>query len=159
MPTNRELVRSIYEALSRGDAGPLLGALDPETVWLEAESYSYADRNPYIGPQQIAEGVLGRAANDWDGSTFAAERFLQDDDTVVALGRYRGTFRATARRVDAQFVHVWTVREGRVTRFEQYLDTLQFARVMGLVAPPAAAPAAAPGMPGASPPAPPVPAA
>jgi hypothetical protein len=156
MPTNRELVQSLYDALARGDAAPLLGALDPEVVWLEADNYAYADRNPYIGPQQVAEGVLARFGNDW-AVTLGVERFIQDGDTVVALGRCRGTFRATARQVDAQFVHVWTVREGRVTRFEQYLDTLQFARVMGLVDPPAGAPAAAPGMPGSSLPAPTVP--
>jgi uncharacterized protein len=153
MSTNRELVRSVYEALGRGDVGPLLGALDPEVVWLEADNYAYADRNPYIGPQQVAEGVLARFGNDWD-VTLGAERFLQDGDTVVALGRCRGMFRATGRPVDAQFVHVWTVHEGRVTRFEQYLDTLQFARVMDRGGAPVAEPAAAPGMPGASSPAP-----
>ena len=33
---------------------------DPEIVWNEAESIPYADRNPYVGPQQVAEGVFGR---------------------------------------------------------------------------------------------------
>ena len=153
MPTNRDIVRALYEALARGDGAALLGALDPEVVWIEADNYAYADRNPYIGPQQVAEGILARFGNDWD-ATIVPERLLQDGDTVVAIGRCRGTFRATARHVDAQFVHVWTVREGRVTRFEQYLDTLQFARVMDTGGAPVAAPAAAPGMPGAGAPAP-----
>ena len=75
---------------------------------------------------------------------------LQDGDTVVAQGRYRGAFRGTGRTLHAQFVHVWTLRAGRVTHFQQYTDTAQFARVMGTADAPVAAPAVVPGVSGAS---------
>ena len=148
MHTNRELVRSLYDAFGRGDAGTVLGAFDPAIVWNEAENFRYADRNPYVGPQQIAEGVFGRIVSEWESLTVNPETLLQDGDTVVALGRYRGTFGATGRPLDAQFVHVWTVRDGRVTRFQQYTDTEQFARVTEAGAPAVAAPTAAAAMPG-----------
>lgn len=154
MPTNRETIGSLYEAFGRGDAGTVLGTFDPAIVWMEAENVAYADRNPYRGPQQVAEGVFGRLMTEWDGFVVDPESLLQDGETVVALGRYRGTFRGTGRALDAQFVHVWTLREGRVTRFQQYTDTAQFARVMGMadapVAAPVAAPAIVPGVSGAS---------
>lgn len=145
--SNRELIQSLYDAFARGDAGTVLGAFDPEIVWIEAENFLYADRNPYVGPEQVAEGVFGRIMTEWNGFTVGPETLLQDEKTVVALGRYRGTYKATGRRLDAQFVHVWTLRDGRVTNFQQYADTLQFARVTGRAGVAATAPDAAAGMP------------
>ena len=127
----REIIKSLYDAFARGDAATVLGMFDPGIVWNEAENIPYADRNPYIGPQQVAEGVFGRIMTEWDGFTVTPEKLLQDGDTVVAIGRYRGTFRATSQRLDAQFVHVWTLQGGRVTQFQQYADTAQFLRVTG----------------------------
>lgn len=150
MQTNRQLFQSLYEAFGRGDAATVLGAFHPEIVWNQAENHPYADRNPYVGPQQVAEGILARLVSEWEGFTVNPEALLQDGDAVVALGRYRGSFRATGRPLDAPFVHVWAVRDGRVTRFQQYTDTAQFARVTDAAASAVAAPEAAPGMPGTS---------
>ena len=127
----REIIGSLYDAFAKGDAATVLSMFDPAIVWNEAENIAYADRNPYIGPQQVAEGVFGRLMTEWDGFTVTPEKLLQDGDTVVAIGRYRATFRATSQRLDAQFVHVWTVDGGRVTQFQQYADTAQFLRVTG----------------------------
>ena len=48
---------------------------------------------------------------------------------VVALGRYTGTHAASREPLDAQFVHHWTVEDGKVTRFQQYTDTWQWRRI------------------------------
>jgi ketosteroid isomerase-like protein len=40
---------------------------------------------------------------------------------------YSGTYKSTGKHVRAQFAHIWSVREGRVVRFQQYTDTKQFA--------------------------------
>jgi ketosteroid isomerase-like protein len=124
------LIQSLYEAFGRGDAATVLGAFDPDIVWHEAENIAYADRNPYVGPQQVAEGVFGRLMAEWDGFIVAPQQFIAAGEHVVATGRYRGTYKATGIPVDAQFVHVWTVRGGRVLGVQQYADTLQFARAV-----------------------------
>ena len=149
MLTNRELIQDVYEAFARGDAGRVLASFHPGIVWLEAENFPYADRNPYIGAPQVAEGVFGRLMAEWAGFTVEPRSLFHDGDTVIAIGRYRGTFRVTGRAVDAQFVHVWTVSDGRVSRFQQFTDTAQFARATDLTAaafhaPLADMPAAAP---------------
>lgn len=129
-----QFVQGLYEAFGRGDAATVLACLDPEIVWMEAENIPYADRNPYRGPQQVGEGVFGRIAAEWDGFTVTPERMVEQGDHVVVMGRYRGTYRATGQRVNSQFVHAWTLRAGRAIAFQQYADTLQFARVMGQIA-------------------------
>ena len=127
---NVRLIQSMYEAFGRGDADAVLGAFDPGIVWHEAENIAYADRNPYVGPQQVAEGVFGRIMTEWDGFTVTPEQYIAAGEHVVATGRYRGTYKATSVPLDAQFVHVWTLRGGRVVAFQQYADTLQFARAV-----------------------------
>lgn len=127
MQGNRELIHSLYEAFGRGDAGTVLGTFDPQIVWREADNFLYADRNPYIGPQQVAEGVFARLMTEFEGFTVTPEKIVAEGDTVISVGRYSGTFRATGRKLDAQFAHAWTIEDGRVTRFQQYTDTAQFA--------------------------------
>ena len=126
---NPQIIRDLYAAFARGDGPAVLATFDPEIVWNEAENIAYADRNPYHGPQQIAEGVFGRVLSDFEGFTATPEQIIHDGDTVVALGRYRGVNHATGVPLNAQFAHVWTFRNGKIARFQQYTDTAQFQRV------------------------------
>lgn len=130
MPSNRELVQSIYDAFAKGDAASVLGAMHPEVEWKEAESSPYADQNPYVGPGRVAQGVFGRLMADFEGFTVTPLKLVAEGDTVVALGRYTGTHKASSKRLDAQFAHAWTIRDGKVMDFQQYTDTAQYQRLM-----------------------------
>jgi uncharacterized protein len=129
--SNVQLVCSLYEAFSRGDAPAAFALMDPGIVWNEAENFPYSDRNPYVGPMAIGEGVFMRLATEWDGFQAVPEELLDAGDTVVALGRYRATHKATGIALNAQFAHVWRVKGGKVTGFQQYTDTAQAARAVG----------------------------
>ncbi len=130
---NVELVQGIYDAFAAGDVAGVLARMSPDIVWNEAENYPYADGNPYVGPMAVASGVFARCVGEWDGFAVAVVEILDAGDTIVALCRYRGVFKATGRHQNAQVVHVWRVAEGKVSRFQQYADTLQVARVSGIV--------------------------
>jgi uncharacterized protein len=123
---NVDRVRSIYEAFARGDVPTALAGMDPQIEWNEAENFIYADRNPYIGPQAILEGVFMRLGAEWASFSVVPDQLLGSGDSVVSLGRYRGTHKSTGARVDAQFVHVFQFRDGKLVRFQQYTDTAQF---------------------------------
>ena len=131
MTTNRERVQSLYDAFGRGDVQGVLGAFDPQIRWQEAESFRYADRNPYVGPQAVAEGVFLRIASDVDNFSVTPERIADAGDTVLSEGRYRGTVKSTGKAVDAPFAHVWRFRDGKVIGFQQYTDTKQWADAFG----------------------------
>jgi uncharacterized protein len=128
--TNLETIQNLYSAFARGDGPAVLAQMDPGIVWNEADNFPYSDRNPYVGPAAVAEGVFFRFATEWDDFQAVPAEFLDAGDTIVALGRYRGTFKANGAALDAQFAHVWRLREGRVTAFQQYADTAQAVRVV-----------------------------
>ena len=124
---NVEIIRVLYDSFGRGDVATVLGQMDQDIEWREAENFIYADRNPYVGPQAILEGVFMRLGSEWEGFTVTPEEWLDAGNHVVVLGSYSGTNNATGREVRAQFAHVWGVRGGRVVRFQQYTDTKHFA--------------------------------
>lgn len=131
MGQNAEIMRGLYAAFANGDVPGVLGAFDPGILWNEAENFVYAEGNPYVGPQGVAEGVFQRIVTDMDGFTVNPENFIEGGDTVVVEGRYRGTVKTTQAKVDAQFVHIWRMRDGKVISFQQYTDTKQWAQAFG----------------------------
>ena len=131
MATNKQLVQSLYAAFAHGDVPAVLGAFHPRIEWNEAEDFLYADGNPYVGPATVAEGVFQRIGRDVQNFSVTPERYHDAGDTVVVEGRYRGTMAATDRPVNAQFVHVWHWRDGKVVRFQQYTDTHQWRAAAG----------------------------
>jgi ketosteroid isomerase-like protein len=121
-----DTVKALYEAFGRGDISFVMGVFDPQMEWNEAENFIYADRNPYIGPAAILEGVFSRLGSEWDGFAAVPEEFVGSGETVVVFGRYRGTHKRSGAAVNAQFVHVFRFKDGKAVRFQQYTDTAQF---------------------------------
>jgi ketosteroid isomerase-like protein len=128
---NVELVRRLYAAIECRDMTQVLEIWDPQVEWREAEGHPYADGNPYLGPEQILEGVFSRLGGEWEGFTAHPQEYLDAGDVVVVLGRYTGTYKETGRVLDAQIAHVYRLRDGRVVAFQQYTDTAQFLAVTG----------------------------
>jgi len=51
---------------------------------------------------------------------------VAQDDRVVLLGTFRGRAVPTGREWTTEFVHGYTIREGKTRRFESYFDTAAF---------------------------------
>ena len=124
---NLEIIRDLYEAFGRGDIPAVLGALDANVEWREAEGFLYADQNPYMGPGAVLAGVFARLGGEWEEFQARPDSFLDAGEAVIAQGHYGGVYKATGRKVRAQFAHVWTLRGGKVLTFQQYTDTKQFS--------------------------------
>jgi len=132
MADNVATVRSIYDAFARGDVQTVLGLMSEKVVWNEAEHFTYWTGGPFIGPQAVLQGVFARIGQDFDGFTVEVGRLVGCGDTVLSEGRYRGTVKATGKRLDVQVAHVWDLRDGKIVRFQQYVDTWQVAQATGV---------------------------
>ena len=127
---NVNVVRGMYQAFATGEIPTIIAALDPQVDWWEAENFIYADKNPYVGPNAVLEGVFMRIAQDWDGFAVSPKEVLDAGDTVIGHGYYSGTNRKTGEVVRAQFAHFFTFRDGKIIKFQQYTDTAQFLRAV-----------------------------
>ncbi|HEX5227823.1 MAG TPA: nuclear transport factor 2 family protein [Bryobacteraceae bacterium] len=130
MGQNSQTVESFYAAMGRGDIPSALATLDPQIVWREAENFVYADHSPYMGIDAVLSGLFARLGGEWDGFSAVPDQIVDGSDTVVALGRYGGVYKATGAKVNAQFVHVFRFQNGKVAEFQQYTDTAQFKDVV-----------------------------
>ena len=54
---------------------------------------------------------------------FDPREFIAQDDKVVALGHYAWRVKSTGREFGGDFAHVFTVHNGKVIRFHEYMDT------------------------------------
>jgi ketosteroid isomerase-like protein len=48
---------------------------------------------------------------------------------VVSLGRFACVHRATHKRADLAYAHVWDIQDGKIERHRQYIDTLALEQV------------------------------
>jgi hypothetical protein len=87
MPTNKELIESLYGSFAVGDVPAVLGALADDIRWTEAEGFPLA--GTYVGPQAVLEGVFMRLGEIGDHYTVVPEHHVADGDTVMTLGTLR----------------------------------------------------------------------
>ena len=125
---NTAVIDGLYKAFSVGDIPGVLGAMDENIVWNEAEGNSYADGNPYIGPEAVLNGVFARVGAEHE--YFKLEDIKLHDmsgNKVLATLRYNAKVKKTGKTFNAQVAHLWTLKDGKITGFQQYVDTKKLA--------------------------------
>jgi ketosteroid isomerase-like protein len=117
-----DTVRAFYDKLGHGDVPGVLALLRDDLEWTEAERFPYYS-GTWRSPQEVLDKLFVPLMRDWDGFSAKAHEFIAEGDRVVSLGVYAGTSRATGKSMTAPFAHAWTVRDGRIARFDMYTDT------------------------------------
>lgn len=128
MHDNTAVIRDLYTAFAAGDVPSVLGAFAADVQWTEAEGGPYG--GVYHGPAAVLEGVFMKLGTEWDTFTAVPQKFIGNAETVVALGDYSGTYKATGKSFTAPFAHAWTLADGKVKSFQQYTDTVVHRRPM-----------------------------
>ncbi len=127
-PENVGHIDAAYSAFAKGDIPAVLGMMDAKIVWNEAEGNSLADGNPYIGPDAVLNGVFIRLGEMYDGFTLKnIELHDMSNNQVLATLRYDATVKSTGKKIDVQVAHLWTLKDGKITAFQQYVDTKKLA--------------------------------
>jgi ketosteroid isomerase-like protein len=119
------IIALFYQAFARRDLDSLQQLVHPDVEFRAAENFIYAAQNPYLGPAAVG-ALIRRIDADWDGFTIIPEEILGTGEMVIARGRYRGTFKATGFALNAEFVHVFKFRDGKISLQHNYTDTAQF---------------------------------
>ena len=125
---NLNKIKAVYDAFAKGDIPSVLEILSADIDWTEAEGFPYG--GTYHGPRAVLEGVFMRLGTEWEGFAAVPHEFIDGGDTIVTLGKYSGVYRATNKSFEADFAHVWKLREGKAVRFVQYVDTLLVHRAL-----------------------------
>jgi ketosteroid isomerase-like protein len=119
---NKQLVQEAYRMFQRGDIPGILDRCTDDAEWTSPESEYVPFAGSFHGKQGIAEFF-----SKLDGSTqairFEPREFLAEGDKVVVLGHATWHVKPTGRELDTPWVHVFTLRDGKVARFEAHSNT------------------------------------
>ena len=135
--SNAALVRAAYEHWEES-----LGS-DPEPFFaLVAEDFTMASvldppdlhelAKDHYGLDRVRDYFAALHA-DWEMIDFPTEHVVEQDDTVVWIGRCTWRHRHTGRLATTPKVDIWTFRDGRAVRMFEMFDTLAFVRGAGLL--------------------------
>ena len=124
---NIAIVQNLYAAFGRGDIAAIIAGSNPDIDW---QSVGRKTDYPAFGPRQGAAQVqefFRIVAENEDFSDFSPREFYAADDKVFVLGSYSLKMKKTGKPVACEWVHVFTFRDGKVTRWREHTDTAQFA--------------------------------
>ena len=128
---NIRFLKNLYDTFGRGDIPAVLGAMSPDIHWYQAESNPYRPSGEaWVGPDAVLNGLFMRLGAEWDGFAVHPKSFHDADDSVIVEARYSGMYKPTGKSMDTQVCHVWDVKDGKVTRFQQYADTFRLQELM-----------------------------
>ena len=120
--TNLEIVKSTYEGKTSEENGRNLAKYAADDIsWTEAKGFPYA--GTYIGLDSVIQNVFSRLGSEWIDYKFTPEDYVASDDKVVAYVTYSGTYKLTGKAFTARVAHVWKLKDGKIIRFEQFVDS------------------------------------
>jgi ketosteroid isomerase-like protein len=131
-PSNLSVIDGLYKAFAAGDIPTVLGGMDANIVWNEAEGNVYADGNPYIGPDEVLNGVFARIGAEHEYFNLTDIKLHEMfNNQVLATLRYKAKLKKNGAEYNTQAAHLWTLKNGKVINFQQYVDTKQLADAFG----------------------------
>jgi ketosteroid isomerase-like protein len=129
---NVEIARRGYAALAAGDVEAVLEFIDRN---IEVEIYT---GRPDLPESQRLHGHLGFLENlrqlteAFEDIQVEPEEFVEVGDELVVLVHATARGQGSGISVDNRIAHVWTLRDGKATRFRVYLSKEQALEAAGL---------------------------
>ena len=120
--SNVDIIKRLYQAFAEGDMDSISALIDPSVEWIESDGIPYG--GVFQGYEAVLNGVFAKIGAEWDNFTANVDQFIDAGDIVVTLGTDSGIHKATGKKMQAPTASIWTLKNGKVIKFRQYIDTL-----------------------------------
>ena len=123
---NVQIVKDFFAAMGGSDRQGLLALCAEDIEWIiPGEDWPLAGR--YRGHAGLAN-LLQKASKNLETSFPNPPEFVAQGDRVLVVGVATGKIKATNRTFKDDWVFAITVRNGKVTKIREYIDTQALAR-------------------------------
>ena len=124
---NVEIVRRAfaYEIHGVGDRAEAEAIFDPQVVM------NPSDEKPSYGFEAMRSDYV-RWASAFEGLSVTIEEIIDAGDQVLVVAHHEGRGRRSGVQVDTRFYEVYTVREGKVSRVDEFTERAEALEAAGL---------------------------
>ncbi len=123
---NIQTVKDFFAAIGRGDREALLALVAEDIEWIiPGEDWPLA--GTHRGHAELAD-VLQKASEEVETTYPKPPEFVAQGDRVLVVGVATGKIKATNKPFKDEWVFDITVRDGKVTKIREYIDTQALAR-------------------------------
>lgn len=124
---NIAVIQQAFACFGQGDVPGILNTLADDVHWYVAE----VENVPYTGTRSGHAGAaefFSLMAECEDVLQFEPRDFIAQGDHVVVRGQYAARAKETGREFSTYFMQLFTLRDGKITSFEEYTDTAAIAK-------------------------------
>ena len=123
---NVEIVRELWDAYSRGDFDRVMALSDPYVVLVSLEE------GPLYGSDAVRANYA-RWIEAWEEEPeTTVEEVISTGDHVFVIAHFKGRGRGSGVRVEQRLYEVYTLRNGRILRVDEFSDRIEALEAVGL---------------------------
>jgi ketosteroid isomerase-like protein len=122
---SQEYVEIVRRFLNVVDVNEALTYADPGIVWNPIEEL------PTQGHDEVRASLAHWKA-EWDDYKVMPEEFVDMGDRVVVTVRLRGRGRGSGVEIDALFYDIYTLRDAKIVRMDQFTERSEALEAVGL---------------------------
>lgn len=119
---NRQLARHGYQMFIEGDIAGILNMCTDDIAWISSKSEHVPFSGEFHGKAGVAD-FFKTMAEAVEFREFQPQYFIAEGDKVAVSGIAKLKVRANGALYDDAWVHIFTMKNAKVARFEQYSNS------------------------------------
>ena len=118
----KQLVMRCYEMYKDKNIKGIIALVNDDVEWIGNESDYIPFAGSFHGKDQVAQ-FFAKLDESQDVLLFEPQSFIAEGDKVVVTGISSWRVKSTGQTYDNPWAHVFTLRDGKIARFQQYNHT------------------------------------
>jgi uncharacterized protein len=123
---NLGLIQDVYAAYAQGNSQFILDSVTDDVDWINEGPNSIPYAGTFKGRKDV-QRFFEAIGTSVDNGRVTPEDWIAQGDKVVSTGRFTATVKKSGRRIDVPIAHVFTVNNGKISRWVGYADTARVA--------------------------------
>ena len=119
---NIAIVQQAYDNFKAGNIPALLALLSDDVDWQLPAMENVPFAGKFTGRDGVGE-FFALVGTNQESLRFEGRETIAQGDKVASLGFYQWRVKSTNREFSSDFCHIFTIRDGKIVAFHEFMDT------------------------------------